>query len=62
MMNLFKSKERKAIESKIRYFEKMILEVKQEKAKYSMQPGQYAHFWSIEKGYEQNLKLLKELL
>jgi hypothetical protein len=62
MINLFKSKERKAIESKIRYFEKMILEVKSEKESNLINPYQYAHFWSIQKGYEQNLKLLKGLL
>ena len=61
-MNLFKSKERKRIESNISNFTKMISEVNAEKIKHRHHPDQYAHFWSIQKGYKQKLKLLKKLL
>jgi hypothetical protein len=61
-MNLFKSKERKRIESKIKAFTEMIAEVKAEKLKMIRKPDEYAKLWSIEKQYEINIKLLKELL
>ena len=61
-MNLFKSKERKRIENRIRHFTGLIEVVQTEKAKVKANPKEFAKYWSIEKDYQRNINLLKELL